>query len=95
LFTINPKNVKAEAKELVIKYKLECYNALFSHFEMQSKFLEEKQTAIISLQEEIEQDRLRLDEVKESVKLKKHKLDKLKELTLQDYKENNRQLSLF
>ena len=33
LFTINPKNVKAEAKEQIIKYRLECYNAPFQLFQ--------------------------------------------------------------
>lgn len=32
LFSINPKNVKEEAKETVSKYRLECYMALFNHF---------------------------------------------------------------
>lgn len=32
LFTINPKNVKPEAQEAVLKYKMECYNALYDHF---------------------------------------------------------------
>ena len=31
LFTINPKNVKVEAKEQIIKYRLECYDALFNY----------------------------------------------------------------
>lgn len=32
LFTINPKNVKAESRESVIRYKKECYDALYRHF---------------------------------------------------------------
>lgn len=53
LFTINPKNVAPEAKETVTKYRLECYNALYRHFESirnktilnreaEAKLLEEK-----------------------------------------------------
>jgi len=32
LFTINPKKVKEEAREAVAKYRIECYNALYLHF---------------------------------------------------------------
>lgn len=32
LFTINPDKVKPEAAEAVIRYKRECYHALFAHF---------------------------------------------------------------
>lgn len=32
LFTINPANVSEEAKESVMRYRLECYNALYDHF---------------------------------------------------------------
>lgn len=37
LFTINPKNVAPEAKEAVATYRIECYNALYDHFERQTK----------------------------------------------------------
>lgn len=32
IFTINPKNVKPEAKESVRKYRKACYDALYNHF---------------------------------------------------------------
>ena len=32
LFTINPGNVDERAKEAVIRYKKECYDALYNHF---------------------------------------------------------------
>jgi hypothetical protein len=32
LFSINENRVKPEVKEHVLKYKIECYNALFNHF---------------------------------------------------------------
>ena len=32
LFTINPKNVKEEAREAVAKYRIECYRALYMNF---------------------------------------------------------------
>lgn len=37
LFTINPKNVKPEAKETVRKYRMECFWILYNHFHEQEK----------------------------------------------------------
>lgn len=37
LFSINPKNVKEEARETVSKYRYECYMALFEHFFVQTR----------------------------------------------------------
>lgn len=32
LFTINPKNVDPKAKDVVIEYKKQCFDALYDHF---------------------------------------------------------------
>lgn len=32
LFTINPKNVKKEAREKALEYRRKCYDALYDHF---------------------------------------------------------------
>jgi len=37
LFTINPKNVKPEAKESVRKYRKACYETLYNHFNGQQE----------------------------------------------------------
>ena len=42
LFTINPDNVASpEAAEAVIRYKRECYHALFSHFVKRFRYAQE------------------------------------------------------
>lgn len=46
LFTINPNNVSPEAKQSVINYKLECYNALFNYFISRVDFLEDKKARV-------------------------------------------------
>ena len=46
LFTINPQNVSPEAKQSVINYKLECYNALFNYFISRVDFLEDKKARV-------------------------------------------------
>lgn len=37
LFTVNPKNVKPEAKDTVRKYRMECFWILYNHFHEQEK----------------------------------------------------------
>jgi hypothetical protein len=75
LFTINPKNVKPEAQETVIKYRLECYKVLFKHFTDQSEFLEQKQVAISEHVDNVE--RIRAD-----FKNTKQKLDEARRLLI-------------
>lgn len=70
LFTINPKNVAPEAKETVTKYRMECYQALYRHFEslrnktlldreVEAKLLEEQ----TRLEDEVKSCRSRLKEI--------------------------------
>jgi hypothetical protein len=42
LFTINPENVREEAREAVEQYADECYDVLYRYFTEQSIYLEEK-----------------------------------------------------
>ena len=42
LFSINPKNVKPEAKEFVARYREECYRVLADHFLGAQDFLDRK-----------------------------------------------------
>ena len=91
LFTINPKNVKEEAREAVSKYRIECYKALFYYFSSQSDFLEEKQ-AIID-EKIIAYDQLR-DSFKQAEKnLRQAKIDlyKAKDFTYEEWVESKRQ----
>lgn len=51
LFTINPDKVKPEASEAVIRYKRECYHALYAHFVMRFRHAQEcneKEIALLS-----------------------------------------------
>lgn len=69
LFTINPKNVKPEVQKHIIKYKLECYNALFDTFTKRSSILKERtklQVEMQRLEEELKSDKkyLRIQELK-------------------------------
>jgi hypothetical protein len=93
LFTINPKNVKVEAKEQIIKYRLECYDALFNYFTDQGEFLEQKQKALEIQLEEVERIRIDFSDQKKLLNDARKTLSQIKEMTFEEWKMNKRQLS--
>jgi len=91
LFTINPKNVKEEARETVKKYRIECYKALFYWFSSQSDFLEDKQKIID--EKIMAYDRLREDFRTAEKNLKQAKIDlyKAKDFTYEEWVSSKQQ----
>ena len=92
LFTINPTNVNEDAREALIRYQHECYDALFRHFSARALFVEEKQ-------KEIDRQLTVVDDAKERFRNAKNvladaetRLKKLRALTLEDYDLERRQL---
>jgi len=95
LFTINPKNVAPEAKEAVVKFKLECYNALYNHFTGYADYVEQKQRLIeqhLTLVESINAD---FNEAKNRLADAKKELKQVRELTFSDFDMERRQLKIF
>lgn len=94
LATINPKNVKEEAKEAVQLYRLKCSQVIYEAMFLQNQFLQEKENLI----EEKLKD---LEHIRENFKNAKLKLDdankELKEVrtfTFDDWKMKNNQTSM-
>lgn len=52
LFTINPKNVSPEAREAVSRYRRECYDVLYRHFNESARRQQEQNRAEKSLLDE-------------------------------------------
>ncbi len=92
LFTINPKNVNEKARDKIIKYKLECYDALYDHFVGAKKFLELKENATERLVDQLKADRKNFRSKKDKLKETQNQLESLSKMTYQEYLENNRQL---
>lgn len=95
LFSINIKKVAPEAKKAVLRYKLDCYNALYNHFTKFADFIEQKQRLI-------EEQLIIVEEAKSNFKNAKSVLDEantrlntIRKLTLDDYDVEKRQLKLF
>jgi hypothetical protein len=95
LFTINPANVKPEAREAVIQYRLACYNALYQSFTDAQQFLEAKQSMIEEKLNELEEVTNNFKSAKSQMYEKKKELNQIRELTLDQWLQNNRQLELF
>jgi hypothetical protein len=94
LFTINPKNVKEEARESVAKCRNNCYDVLSDYISLKSDFLEYKQTIIEKKMDEFK------NAVSESNILYKKAVDarddlmKVKDLTYEEWKMNQRQTTI-
>ena len=94
LFTIDPRNVKPEAADAVIKYKLECYKALYDHFTMHANFVETRQKMIderLSIYDQIQAD---FASAKEKLMDAKQELKKAREFSFDDFKRDQLQLQL-
>lgn len=90
LFTINPKNVKEEAKEGVINYKLACYNALYQSFIDTQEFLEQKQKLVEEHLLVLDEATRNFKEAKNVMYDRKKDLNRVREMTFDDWLANNR-----
>lgn len=94
LFTINPKNVKEDAREAVAKYRAKCYDVLYNYFTEQNDFLEEKQQIVNQKIEEYENIRVDFKSAEKRLKTAKTDLFKAKDFTYEQWKEARRQVSI-
>lgn len=91
LFTINPKNVKEEAREAVTKYRIECYRALFNYFTEPATFLKEKQKMIDKYLDEYETAKNSFRDAKKIMDEKKKSFDQVRNFSIEEWRENGRQ----
>ena len=84
LFTINPGNVDEKAKEAVIRYKKECYDALYNHFARARQRQLDENREEIRLLDEISRAKDTLSESKASLRNLETKLAKLRAARLDE-----------
>lgn len=94
LFTIDNSKVKPEAKEALIKYQLECYNALYEHFTGYEAYYHEKEKLIKDQTLVAKLARANFAEAKSKLKTANEALEMVVEYTFEDYKNNKMQLVL-
>lgn len=92
LFRIDSRNVKEEARDAVLKYQLECYNALFNHFTSYADYVEQKQMLIEAQLQIVEVAKQNYSTAHSTLKDADNQLKLIRKLNFEDYEASNRQL---
>lgn len=95
LFRIDSRKVKEEARETVLKYQLECYNALYNHFTAYADYVEQKQAVIEEKLKRYEAAKANYNSAHKIMKEVEAELKQARQLTFSDYDASRRQLMLF
>lgn len=94
LFSIDVSKVNESSKESVLKYKLECYRALYEYFTEPQTFLKQKQIAIEKQVKEYQERQKDFKDAKKLMDEAKGHLNQTLSITIEDWRANNRQLNL-
>jgi len=94
LFSIDISRVNDEARPAVLKYKEECYRALYEHFTEPQTFLKQKQEVMEKKVTEYQECQRRFKDAQKLMNEAKADLNQVMKLTIEDWRANNRQLNL-
>ena len=94
LFSIDTSRVSEEARPSVIRYKQECYRALYEHFTEPQTFLKEKQRVIEAKVTEYQECQRRFRDAQKLMNDAKAELNQVMKITIDEWRMNNRQMSL-
>lgn len=94
LFSIDTSRVSEEARPSVIRYKQECYRALYEHFTEPQTFLKEKQRIIETKVTEYQDCQRRFRDAQKLMNDAKAELNQVMRITIDEWRMNNRQMSL-
>jgi len=94
LITIDTSRVNEDAREKVIEYQLECYNILYHYFMSTSEFVVQKQIEIDKQLEIVETAKSNFNTAKNKLSDAEGKLKKLRNLTIDDFDMERRQLKI-
>ena len=92
LFSIDTSKVYEDARPAVLKYKEECYRALYRHFTEPQTFLAEKQKLMERKVEEYQECQRRFKDAQKLMNEAKAELNQVMKFTIDDWRANNRQL---
>ncbi len=84
VFSINPDNVKPEVKEQVIRYKMECYHALYLYFHRPQEQADEQNRQERESLHIIDRAMVQIDELKKLVAGERRKLERIRKQRLSD-----------
>lgn len=94
LFTINPNNVKEQAKASVIQYQRVCYDAIYDSLFLSRVYLKEMKERTEAKLQEIEVYKTNFKEAQGKLKQSEGELKELRQLSFDDWKHVNLQTSM-
>ncbi len=94
LFSIDASRVSEEARPSIIRYKQECYRALYEHFTEPQTFLKEKQRVIEAKVSEYQDCQRRFRDAQKLMNDAKAELNQVMKITIDEWRMNNRQMIL-
>ena len=95
LFRIDSRNVKEEAREAVLKYQVQCYDALYNHFTRYAEYVEYQKEKIEEQLVIVEAINHNFRETKNQLIEAKEELNRRRRLTYQEYQATLAQLQMF
>ena len=94
LFSINPDNVREEARERLIEYQLECNKVLFDYFFSRVDFSRKKEKAVAMAKEVCDEKLEQLRIAKSELKVAENELSKAMAMTFEDWQADRQQLTI-
>jgi hypothetical protein len=94
IFSISPKNVKEEAKQNLILYKVICYDALYNYFTEHSTFIEQKERKLNEFVDKESEARNNFKAAEKLLRDIRFNRDIFRKITFDDWKANNNQIEI-
>jgi hypothetical protein len=94
LFRIDSRNVKEEAREAVLKYQVQCYDALYNHFTIHYEYVEWKSKLVEEQTAVVEAINSNFRHAKDLLITAKDELNRRRRLSLTDYVSERSQLRI-
>ena len=94
IFSISAKNVKEEAKEGLLNYKVICYDALYNYFTEHSDFIEQKERKLNEFVDKESEARNNFKAAEKLLRDIRFNRDIFRKITFDDWKANNNQIEI-
>jgi hypothetical protein len=94
IFSISAKNVKEEAKQNLILYKVICYDALYNYFTEHATFIEQKEKKLNEFVDKESEARNNFKAAEKLLRDIRFNRDVFRKITFEDWKSNNNQIEL-
>ena len=94
LFSINPDNVREEARERLIEYQLECNKVLLDYFFSRVDFSRKKEKAVAMAKDTCDEKLEQLRIAKSELKVAENELSKAMAMTFEDWQADRQQLTI-